>query len=500
MHEVLELRAEARDHRLRVLADVLVGDQAELHGAVVREDRHAHADVARLRHPEHHLPHRRAGQIERLLRPGHVGHHRGGLARQQIDHLLLHRTRRHAGQPQQRHRQHRRVAGLQFVHPLAHGKHALDRMLDAYRQQHRHQAEFVAERLAGARGAQIHRHHRAQLGTGQVFAVIEQIAAQRAGRTRQQHVVDRAAERLADRLDVGQRQRLVPCHDLGATGPALEARRGVGLHQGQCGDVLRQLRGHPRVAAGRLGGQVGIVEQRAVGLQRLRCDFAGDIDRAHRGMGERTQPLLPPLGLLAHLAARHGLQVLGRRGRGHRQEGAHQRNTVANAVVNADDDRVAVDLAVAIVLDHMELPQRLGRIERLAGQRGHQLLQFGLAAAAGQADAHQMLVDVEVGVFFPPGAASAVVGDARAELAVLQQMAFDGAAQPIEVAGALEQLDADDHHQVAGRVHAQPRGVHRRHAHAARGLLGHRSPPLAPCAAGLVLGIRCGGHADRCGL
>jgi hypothetical protein len=39
---------------------------------------------------------------------------------------------------------------------------------------------------------------------------------------RQQHVVDRAAQRLADRLDLVQRQRLAPGHDLAADRLALE--------------------------------------------------------------------------------------------------------------------------------------------------------------------------------------------------------------------------------------------------------------------------------------
>ena len=45
--------ANRRMTRFRIRDEAAVGDEAELHGAVVRQDRHAHADVAGLRHPEH---------------------------------------------------------------------------------------------------------------------------------------------------------------------------------------------------------------------------------------------------------------------------------------------------------------------------------------------------------------------------------------------------------------------------------------------------------------
>jgi len=49
-------------------------------------------------------------------------------------------------------------------------------------------------------------------------------------------------------------------------------------------------------------------------------------------------------------------------------------------------------------------------------------------------------------------------------------MVLQHLAQAFLVDHAIEDDHADDHHQVAGRVHAQPRGIDRRHAYA----VGHR--------------------------
>ncbi len=61
MQVLLELLREAADHRFRVRGQRGVGDEAELHRPGVRVDRHAHAHVAGLRHPEEPLLQRAAG-------------------------------------------------------------------------------------------------------------------------------------------------------------------------------------------------------------------------------------------------------------------------------------------------------------------------------------------------------------------------------------------------------------------------------------------------------
>jgi hypothetical protein len=74
----------------------------------------------------------------------------------------------------------------------------------------------------------------------------------------------------------------------------------------------------------------------------------------------------------------------------------------------------------SVVLDQVELPQR--RRHRAPGRpAGDQLLQLARAALAGQADAHQVAVDVEVLVLLPPGAGR-VLHHPGAELEIRQQV------------------------------------------------------------------------------
>jgi hypothetical protein len=68
--ELVELVGKAADDLLGIVDHVLVGDQSELHSAVVGEDADAHADVAGLRYPDHLLVDPAAGEVAGLLRPG----------------------------------------------------------------------------------------------------------------------------------------------------------------------------------------------------------------------------------------------------------------------------------------------------------------------------------------------------------------------------------------------------------------------------------------------
>jgi hypothetical protein len=115
--------------------------------------------------------------------------------------------------------------------------------------------------------------------------------------------------------------------------------------------------------------------------------------------------------------------------------------------------------------DELVMPQRPLRIECLARQLGDQLLQFPRAALAGQADADEVAVQIEVLVLLPPGAGG-VLDHAGPELEERQQVLLQDIAQARLVARPVDDDDADDHHQVARRVHAQPRRVDRRHAFA----------------------------------
>ena len=108
------------------------------------------------------------------------------------------------------------VGRLERQHALAHRHQPLERMLDADRQFDDDDAEAVAE-LGISRLAQVDRRQRPAFDPLGPVALVREIAAHRAGDAGEQHVVDRAAERAA--------QRLAPGDALRAGRLALEAGR-----------------------------------------------------------------------------------------------------------------------------------------------------------------------------------------------------------------------------------------------------------------------------------
>src|SRR5262249_44151619 len=101
----------------------------------------------------------------------------------------------------------------------------------------------------------------------------------------------------------------------------------------------------------------------------------------------------------------------------------------------------------------------------------NQSFEILLAPLARQPDANQMLVEIRLD-FFPPRTGR-VADDARAKAAIVEEPRLHDAAQPREIESATKHHDTDDHHQVAWRVHAQPRCVDRRDALAARRTVRH---------------------------
>jgi hypothetical protein len=136
--------------------------------------------------------------------------------------------------------------------------------------------------------------------------------------------------------------------------------------------------------------------------------------------------------------------------------------------------------AAVVVVDEVVAPQRPVRVERDREQVGGHLLQLGLVVAGGQGGVVQVAVEVEVGIVHPVGGARCIVFDPLPEAAVGQQARFQGAPKPLVVHRAVEDHDADDHHQVGRPVHAQPGGVDGGDALALahRGVSGCRTVPL----------------------
>jgi hypothetical protein len=80
----------------------------------------------------------------------------------------------------------------------------------------------------------------------------------------------------------------------------------------------------------------------------------------------------------------------------------HRADAVGHDMVGLHHERRAVGVAVvAHTLDEGELPQRAGAVEATHRCAARPVEQFLLAAAGGQADVAQVVVEVEVGVGLP---------------------------------------------------------------------------------------------------
>ena len=471
--DFLELGGKQRGDVLRVGDEVAVGDQAELHRVVVAEDGHADADVARLRHPEHHLVQQLARQVQRLGGAGHVGHHRAGLAGQHVQEGLLQGLGQQAGGAQQHQGQRRLVTAAQLQHALAQQLQPGEGVGFVQRQQQRDQAEAVAQPALVVTAAQVDRHHRTQLHLFQRVAAAGQVLAQGTGHRVEQQVVDRAAQRLADGLHLGQWNRLAPGHPFVAAGAALEPGGAVRRHRQQPGQLIGKTGGMPaqRHQPVRLG-------QRHLGL------LPETFTQPHGcvgGLGERVEQRGPGVGVpvrrrvggapgvgvcvcvcvfarliefrrrVQHIGRCVGTQV------GERQHHPHQRDAVGDAVVDARDHRSAP----IAVFDQVEAPERALGVQLLGGQFAHQVLQLPRPGGRGQGAAHEVVVEVELRVVFPPPAGPVVDHPLAEAPETLHQPALQGCTQSRGVYRFVQMQDADNHHQVGRPVHPQPGGVDR---------------------------------------
>ena len=80
-------------------------------------------------------------------------------------------------------------------------------------------------------GPHIHRHHRAHVQVRRHLAAFFQIAPQRPGDSRQQHIVEGGVQRMGHVLNRAERQRLGPHRPLGHTTATLEHGGLIGREQ-----------------------------------------------------------------------------------------------------------------------------------------------------------------------------------------------------------------------------------------------------------------------------
>ena len=69
-------------------------------------------------------------------------------------------------------------------------------------------------------------------------------------------------------------------------------------------------------------------------------------------------------------------------------------------MVDAQDERAAA----RVVVDEVELPERLGEVEGRGREIAHERLELRLVRRAGQGGAVDVGVEVEIAVVLPPGA------------------------------------------------------------------------------------------------
>jgi hypothetical protein len=227
----------------------------------------------------------------------------------------------------------------------------------------------------------------------------------------------------------------------------------VGRHGGEArqdGGALGALRHHLRGAGGVAEGLQGPVH-RACGHPAHRVDGLVDHLRQPEAAAERAAA--PP-------GAAHGGGAL-RRVVGHPEQHPHQRDAVGDAVVDPGHHRAAA----AVVLDVLELPQRLREVERRAHERADHLLQLGLAPGVGQGDPLQVRAQVEGRVVHParPDAGDRRLDDLLPEAVERQQPVLDERLELGEVELVVEGHHPGDEHQVGGVLHVQPGRVHVRH-------------------------------------
>ena len=150
-------------------------------------------------------------------------------------------------------------------------------MLDADRQFDGDDAKAVAEIDVAGR-AQVDRHHRPAFDARGPVAAVFEIAPHGAGDAGEEDVVDRGAERLADGLDLRQRDRLAPCDPLRSAWLALEAGLRIALHQQEIAEFLGDARAVADEArrAQRIAGDVEGGGKRRFETLRARIDGGDD--------------------------------------------------------------------------------------------------------------------------------------------------------------------------------------------------------------------------------
>jgi len=327
------------DQRVWIGDEARVHDDADRDGPRVAEDADAEPHTPRLRHPEHHAGDGHAGEPELRAWAGDVGEDHGRLGAEEPDPELLDRTRRPAEHAQRRVGHQRLRRSLEAVHPLLHGRDAGPRIADADGQPEHDQPEPIAEVRRCGTSSQIDGDHRADLQVVDVLPATRQVAADRTGGRRDEHVVDGGRHRARRALDVREGDRLRPGDRLLAAERALEQRPRI---RGQHDDARQGLR-----------------------AREDRRGSRSPRDRRHRG----ARPVAVA----------------------DRQQDAEEREAVADGVMDAIEDRRSGRWSI----DHVDAPQRTVAVE----ERAHRVSDEGAqrrVVGRRERDVLDVLSEIEV--------------------------------------------------------------------------------------------------------
>src|SRR5690606_26070469 len=311
------------------------------------------------------------------------------------------------------------------------------------------QAKLVAKGGNGlVQGAQVERNGHVDLFVGNVVATTHQVFTQRARCCGQQDIVDRGAHGAPQVLDVLQVQGFGPGYAFSPTQPALEAGGRVGRHYADAG----QFGADGEALFGQLQKILGVTNE----LPALRQKFLAELKAVLQDAAGRMQAVMA-VGLgrqcdgFYRLANRcHGGGV------GNGEQHPYQGQAVSNAVVDPGNQRGAA----VVVLHQVYLPQGAGIAEGRAVKVGGQLLEFEYATIAGQCHPMDMMIQIEGGGIF--AVVAAILADnALAEALEGQKAFFDHGFEIANVDRVVQNQHHANHHQIGGRFHSQPCGIHR---------------------------------------
>ena len=117
--------------------------------------------------------------------------------------------------------------------------------------------------------------------------------------------------------------------------------------------------------------------------------------------------------------------------------------------------------ATSVPIDEMELPERLGHVERGAHQVADQRLESLLVARRRERHPVQVGVDVEAVVVHPAWRADpeGCLDHLLPEAVEGEQPLLEGCAELARIERFVENQDPGDHHQVGRVLHPEPRRV-----------------------------------------